>query len=52
LELVGPVRDFSQIHPVGKLIFSLLMAMGRLELLSLLVLFVPSFWRKAIHRTS
>jgi len=29
----------------GKLLLSLCMVMGRLELYSILVLFVPAFWR-------
>ncbi len=47
LELVGPTRNFSFIPDSGKVVLSVCMAMGRLELFSLGVLFVPSFWRHA-----
>lgn len=43
---VGPVENFSFFHPAVKLFLSVLMAMGRLELFTILVLFSPSFWRK------
>ena len=44
--IVGPTHDFSQIPAVGKLFLSLCMVLGRLELLSICVLFVPAFWRR------
>jgi trk system potassium uptake protein TrkH len=45
LQIIGPVLDFHTIPAVGKLFLSLTMAVGRLELFTLLVLFVPAFWR-------
>ncbi|TNE54969.1 MAG: TrkH family potassium uptake protein [Bacteroidetes bacterium] len=42
---VGPVDNFAAIPPVGKWILSLLMLLGRLELFSILILFLPYFWR-------
>ena len=45
LELVGAVQDYHHIPAVGKLLLSLFMAMGRLELFSVCVLFLPGFWR-------
>lgn len=45
LELVGATADFSQIPGVGKLFLTLCMMLGRLELISVCVLFVPAFWR-------
>jgi len=45
LDLVGPVNDYSQIPAVGKLFLSLCMVLGRLELFSVCVLFVPGFWK-------
>jgi len=45
LELVGPMHDFSQIPDIGKVFLSFCMAMGRLELFAILVLFVPGFWK-------
>lgn len=45
LEKVGPIRHYAHFpHPV-KAILSLCMVMGRLELFSILVLIMPSFWR-------
>ncbi|MBI1319834.1 MAG: TrkH family potassium uptake protein [Candidatus Hydrogenedens sp.] len=45
MELVGPAHDFSQIADAGKLLLCLCMAMGRLEMFAILVLFVPGFWK-------
>lgn len=42
---VGPVDNFAHIPMVGKLFLSLLMLMGRLELFTVLILFMPHFWR-------
>jgi len=45
LELVGATSNFAFIPDVGKLFLVVFMIMGRLELFTILVLFVPSFWR-------
>lgn len=45
LEHVGAARDFHLIGPVGTAFLSLTMLLGRLELVTILVLFMPSFWR-------
>ncbi len=45
LGLVGAMQDFSQIPDAGKLFLSLCMVLGRLELFSVCVLFVPAFWK-------
>lgn len=45
LELVGATSDFSHIPSSGKLFLTLCMMLGRLELFSVCVLFVPAFWR-------
>lgn len=45
LGAVGPTMNFSTFAPQSKLMLSLLMLMGRLELFAILVLFVPSFWK-------
>lgn len=42
---VGPVENFAAIPDSGKLLLSLCMVLGRLEVFAILVLFVPSFWR-------
>ena len=43
---VGPAMDFSVIEPAGKMILSLCMLLGRLEIFSFFVLFAPDFWKK------
>lgn len=43
---VGPTDNFAAIHPIGKLVLMFCMLVGRLELFTVLVLFIPSFWRK------
>jgi len=45
-EMIGPNGNFSQLSDVSKWILSFGMILGRLELFAILVLFVPSFWRK------
>ncbi len=43
---IGPSENYAFFGPVAKCMFSLLMIMGRLELYAILVLFVPSLWKK------
>lgn len=45
LGAVGPTMNYSQFAPQSKLLLSLLMLIGRLELFAILVLFMPSFWK-------
>jgi trk system potassium uptake protein TrkH len=45
LGVLGPHANYSGFSPQGKLLLSLLMLLGRLELFAILVLFVPAFWR-------
>lgn len=46
LDLVGGTEDYSFINVPGKLFLALCMVIGRLEIFALLVLFVPSFWKR------
>lgn len=46
LSLVGPVENFSLFSPLSKLTLSFAMLAGRLEIFPLLVLFMPSYWKK------
>lgn len=46
LEMVGAVENFAFIPAAGKLFLTLCMVMGRLELFSICVLFIPAFWRQ------
>jgi len=43
---VGPVFVYAHIPDFGKWFLSFLMMLGRLELLTVLILFTPSFWEK------
>ena len=43
---VGPTDNYGHFQPVTQLFLSLLMIMGRLELYAVLVLFVPTVWKK------
>ena len=43
---VGPTDNFSHLLPATKVFLSLLMVLGRLELYAILVLFMPSLWRR------
>jgi len=42
---VGSTQDYGQTSAWNKVLFIILMMLGRLELFSTLVLFVPGFWR-------
>ncbi len=43
---IGPLGGFGDLHAWTKLVMSVQMILGRLELLPLLALFAPSFWRR------
>ena len=45
-DIIGPNGNFSDLSDFSKWILSLAMILGRLELFAVLVLFIPSFWRK------
>ncbi len=45
-DIIGPNGNFSSLSDFSKWILSLAMILGRLELFAVLVLFIPSFWRK------
>lgn len=44
-ELIGPAGNFAALNDGAKWILSVAMLLGRLELLVVLVLFLPRFWR-------
>jgi trk system potassium uptake protein TrkH len=44
--LVGPMNSFLQFSPPAKLYLVFLMWIGRLEVLSVLVILTPSFWQQ------
>jgi trk system potassium uptake protein TrkH len=49
---VGPMAHFADLHPVSRIVLTLQMWVGRLEVLSVLVLFRAEVWRAARWRVS
>jgi trk system potassium uptake protein len=47
LNAVGPMNHFADLHPASKIVLTLLMWIGRLEVLTVLVLFRLEIWRSA-----
>ena len=47
LEMVGPAGNFSAFSPLSKLVMSLCMIIGRLEIFPILILFSRQSWRRA-----
>ncbi|MGY0219946.1 TrkH family potassium uptake protein [Endozoicomonadaceae bacterium StTr2] len=45
-EIIGPAGNFEPLPDTAKWLLSLGMLMGRLEVITVLVLFTPGFWRK------
>lgn len=45
LEVVGPMGSFADYSALSKIVFSVAMLFGRLEILPMLILFSPSFWK-------
>ena len=43
---VGPVRNYAALADPAKAMLAILMLLGRLEFYTLLVVFLPNFWRK------
>ncbi|MBW2477703.1 MAG: TrkH family potassium uptake protein [Deltaproteobacteria bacterium] len=43
---VGPTDNFADVPAIGKIVLTLCMLLGRLELFTVLVLVFPTFWRK------
>lgn len=42
---LGPTENYADFTLAGKLLLTILMLLGRLELFAILVLFVPAFWK-------
>ena len=45
LGVVGPTENYAAFSGAGKILLTVCMLLGRLELFAILVLFVPSFWK-------
>ncbi|MBP3633462.1 MAG: TrkH family potassium uptake protein [Oscillospiraceae bacterium] len=46
LEMVGPAGNYSMFSPLSKIVLTMDMLLGRLELFPLLIMLMPSTWRK------
>ncbi len=46
LSMVGPIGNFSEYSNLSKIVFSLCMLIGRLEVFPMLILFSPYTWKK------
>lgn len=46
LSVVGPAGNYASFSPLSKVVLSLCMIIGRLEIFPVMLLFVPSFWRR------
>ena len=47
LSLVGPVENFNSLSDLTKLVLATDMLIGRLEILPMIILFIPSTWKKS-----
>jgi trk system potassium uptake protein TrkH len=45
--VVGPTQNFSVLPPLAKIVLTICMVAGRLELYTIVVLLTPTFWRTA-----
>ncbi len=43
---VGPIGNYAELKSFTKVVLSLLMIIGRLELFTILVILTPTFWRR------
>ena len=43
--LVGPMANFADLHPISRIVLTLAMWIGRLEVLTVLVILRPEAWR-------
>ncbi len=46
LNAIGATQNYSAISPLGQGILTVFMLLGRLELYTVLILFLPSFWKR------
>ena len=44
-DIIGPEGNYSTLSDYSKMILTTTMFLGRLEMLTILILFLPSFWR-------
>ncbi|MCA9184478.1 MAG: potassium transporter TrkG [Pirellulaceae bacterium] len=46
LGTIGATKNYAHFQPASKLLLTFLMLLGRLEMIPVIVLFMPSFWRR------
>lgn len=46
LGAVGPIGNYAGFSPFSQAVLSLCMVIGRLEIFPVMILFMPSFWRR------
>lgn len=46
LNAIGPTQNFAAIPPLGQAVLTVFMLLGRLELYTVLILFLPSYWKR------
>jgi len=46
LDRVGASEIFEVVHPFGRMVLTVCMLLGRLEILTVLALLSPAFWRR------
>jgi trk system potassium uptake protein TrkH len=44
-EIIGPEGNYSTLTDYSKIILLITMFLGRLEMLTIFILFIPSFWK-------
>jgi trk system potassium uptake protein TrkH len=44
-EIIGPDGNYSTLTDYSKIILLITMFLGRLEMLTIFILFIPSFWK-------
>jgi len=44
--LVGPMSNFAHMPEISKVVLSLLMILGRLEIITVFTLFTRTYWKK------
>ena len=49
-KVIGATGNFSPFSPFSKLLLSLLMLVGRLEIMPMVIFFAPATWKKAVTR--
>ena len=47
MQHLGAVEDYSVLPAAAKLVFAFCMLLGRLELFTIMALFLPGFWRRS-----